>query len=113
MDVLQNILLQHNHYTILYQHSFEVLLNTLSIDLEIQLLADPSTDLQQYNIPPINKLAIILPRDNTCALNPHDIVLHKHNECYAQTTRIVRAYSNVSLLGLRASSKSLHLISVV
>ena len=33
--------------------------------------------------------------------------------CYARTMRIVRAYSNVSLSVLRASSKSLHLISVI
>ena len=34
-------------------------------------------------------------------------------DCYARTTRIVRAYSKVSLSVLRASSKSLHLVSVV
>ena len=33
--------------------------------------------------------------------------------CYARTTCIVRAYSKVSLSVLRASSRSLHLISVV
>ena len=40
-------------------------------------------------------------------------LLWQDMRCYARTTCIVRAYSNVSLSVLRASSKSLHLVSVV
>ena len=65
METLQDVLLQNNRYTPLYQHSFEVLLKTPSIDLEIRLLSDPSTDLRRYNIPSVDELAVILPGDDT------------------------------------------------
>jgi hypothetical protein len=76
MDTLQNTLLQHNRYRPLFCHCMEVLQDTPSQVLQICLLADPSTDLCRYNEPSNNEIAVVLPGDDTRAVNPRDIILH-------------------------------------
>jgi len=80
MQSLQNILMQTNRYSQLFLHAFEILERTPSMDLGIRILADPSTDLRRYNAPAVDEIAVILPGEQTRALNPRDIILHHRDD---------------------------------
>jgi hypothetical protein len=69
MDYLQNTLLQNNRYNALFYHSKEVLDCTPSRELHIRLLADPDMDLRRYNPPSENEIAVIVPGDETRAVD--------------------------------------------
>lgn len=77
MNALQSVLNQYNKYSKIFLHAFEVLRTTPSIDLHFRILADPSADLKRYNPPSVNELAVILPGEDTHAMNPRDIILHQ------------------------------------
>src|SRR6266852_3089274 len=70
-------LIQTNSYKELFLHAFEILERTPSRDLTIQIVADPSTDLRQYNVPIVDEIAIIISGDLRRAVNPCDIILHR------------------------------------
>lgn len=36
-------------------------------------------DLQRYNAPSVNEIAVIIPSENSHALDPQDVVLHRRN----------------------------------
>ena len=52
-------------------------MNTPSRDLHIQILADPSADHRRYNLPSVNEVAVVVPGNDTQAVNPRDIVLQQ------------------------------------
>ena len=79
MDFLQRLLLQHNHCTKLFLHMYEVLQNSLSRELGIQILAERSTDVQCYNMLAVDEIAVVIPGDKSHAADPWDIVLHTCN----------------------------------
>jgi hypothetical protein len=76
MCYLQDMLLLTNWYKQIFLHAFEILENTPSRDLRIRILANPSTDLQCYNIPSVNEIAVILPGIQSHAQDACDIILH-------------------------------------
>ena len=76
MNNLQNMLLESNCFTRLYLHSFKILENTPSTDLKICIVADPSTDLRRYNKLFVDEIAIVLPGDQSRAVNPCNVILH-------------------------------------
>ena len=78
IDYLQNALLEINQYIQLYLYFFQVLETTPSEDIQIRLIADPTTDLWRYNAPLVNEIAVILPSDHSQFLNPCNIILHDH-----------------------------------
>lgn len=61
----------------MFLHAFEILQQTPSRDLAIQIVADPSTDLRRYNVPTVQEIAVIIPGDHTLPVNPRDIILHQ------------------------------------
>lgn len=77
MAYLQDMLVHTNRYTRIFLHSLEILTSTPSIDLQIRIVADPSTDLRRYNAPSVNEIAVIIPGENSHAVDPRDIVLHR------------------------------------
>jgi hypothetical protein len=77
MNDLQNMLLETNRYKKLYQHSIAILQNMPSVDLQICIVADLSTDLRQYNAPNVDEIAVILPGEQSQAVDPRDIILHQ------------------------------------
>jgi hypothetical protein len=58
---------------------FQILDETPSIDIALHILADPSTNLHQYNTSTIDKIAVIIPSDDSHTFSPRDIVLHGRN----------------------------------
>ena len=79
MEYLQNLLIERNHYTQFFLHAFEILHRTPSSDLAIEILADPSTDLRRYNVPTEDEIAVVLPGQQTHAVNPRNIILHQRH----------------------------------
>ena len=77
MAKLQSVLNRHNQYCKMFLHAFEILQSTPSTDLHIRILANPSADLRRYNLPTANELAVIVPGDDTRAVDPRDIILHR------------------------------------
>ena len=61
MNFLQHLLLQHNHCTKLFLHMYEVLQNSLSRELSIQILIERSTDVQCYNMLAVDEIAVVIP----------------------------------------------------
>jgi hypothetical protein len=76
MEYLQTMLHENHQYTALFKHSLEVLQTTPSRDLGIHIVADPSTDSRQYNVPSADEIVVIIPGDGSQAINPCNIVLH-------------------------------------
>ena len=76
MEYLQNTVLDNNRYKFLYLHSFKILERTAFRDIQLRLVADPTTDLRRYNAPSVDEIAVIVPGDQTRAHDPRDIILH-------------------------------------
>ena len=75
MRDLQDMLRDTHCYSAAFLHSFEVLQNTPSIELNLRIVTDPSTDVRRYNAPSANEIAIVIPGDGSHAVQPRDIVL--------------------------------------
>jgi hypothetical protein len=76
MKYLEDFLLTSNHYTHVFFRAKEVLDRNPSRDLGIRIIADNSADTRRYNVPVVHEIAIVLPGDQSRAVNPRNIVLH-------------------------------------
>jgi hypothetical protein len=79
MERLQDMLTWTNQYNLMFLHAYEILQRTPSHDLSLWILADPSTNLRQYNAPSIDEIAVLIPDDETIAANPRDVILHSRS----------------------------------
>jgi hypothetical protein len=79
MEQLQDMLLSCNRYCALFLHAFEYLEHTPSRDFALHILADPTKDINRYNVPTVDEIAVIVPGDETSTVNPRDVILHGRN----------------------------------
>jgi hypothetical protein len=77
MAMLQNVIRQYHQYTPVYLHAYEILCNYKTEDVCIRLRVAPGTDHRRYNLPSANKVAVILPGDQSRA-DARDIILRNH-----------------------------------
>jgi hypothetical protein len=79
MHTLQRLLIDHNKYCHLFLHTFQVLDHSPLSDVSLRILADLSTDLCRYNAPFVDKIAVLIPDDDSHGFNLQNVVLHGHN----------------------------------
>lgn len=80
MRTLQCVLWDHNAYTPIYQHVYEVLREYDAPDYTVRLCVVPGNNLHQYNLPTVNEVAIILPGEDIFQGNHRDIIIHLQPE---------------------------------
>lgn len=79
MALLQNTLLQSNHYARVYQHAQQVFEHYNGVDITLRLVVHERLDRRRYNLPTSDDIAVILPGDDTTARDKREIVLHRRN----------------------------------
>ena len=77
METLQDVLVQHHCYAVLFRTAHKWLAcEPDDSPLIIHLLADPTHGQQHYNLPSVTEIAAVITGDGSQATDSHDIVLH-------------------------------------
>ena len=82
MRTLQRIMWDHNAYTPIYQHAYEVLRRYDAPDYTVRLCVLPGNDPRRYNLPTADEVGVILPGENTFQGDHRDIVIHLRPQHY-------------------------------
>lgn len=85
LRILQQLLLDHNRYAHIYQHSYEVLRSYDAPDFSVKLCVVPVHDPRCYNLPMADEVGVILPEGRDFEGDFRDIVLHLRPEYYRGT----------------------------
>ena len=76
MRSLQQIMWNHNVYTRIYQHAYEVLRLYDAPDYTVKLCVLPGNDPRRYNLPTADEVSVILPGNDSFQGDFCDIILH-------------------------------------
>ena len=82
MHTLQCVLWDHNAYTPIYQHAYEVLRAYDAPDYTVRLCVVPGNYPRHYNLPTADEVGVILPGENTFQGDHRDIVIHLRPQHY-------------------------------
>jgi hypothetical protein len=82
MQLLQELLIEQNHYSHLYQHAYEILQgHNIQNDIELRISATIQPDHRRYNCATADEIAVILPGNETSpeGRDSRDIILRKRD----------------------------------
>lgn len=93
MELLQDVLHNHNPYARIYNYAHEVLNRYPDAeDVSVRLRVSPSLDRRRYNLPTADEVAVILP-SNRSATDPRDIILHRRDGPLQRISDLHPAYT--------------------
>jgi hypothetical protein len=82
MQVLQGVMADHNAYSPIYRHAYEVLQTYNAPDYTVRLCVVPGNDPRRYNLPTADEVGVILPGENIFQGDHRDIILHLRPQYY-------------------------------
>ena len=80
--MLQQVMCDHNAYTPIYQHAYEVLQSNDAPDYTVKLCVVPGHDPRRYNLPTADEVGVILPEKNQFQGDNRDIIIHLRPQHY-------------------------------
>lgn len=102
MRVLQQVMCNHNAYTPIYRHAYEVLQIYNVPDYTVKLCVVPGNDPRRYNLPTADEVGVILPEHNDFQGDFRDIIIHlrpqHYNNDHLQLHRISEGHAAYSPL---------------
>ena len=80
--MLQQLMIDHNPYTPIYQHAYEILQFYDAPDYTVKLCVVPGHDPRRYNLPTADEVGVILPERNEFQGDFRDIIIHLRPQHY-------------------------------
>ena len=92
MQILQHVMRDHNVYTPIYQHAYEILQMYDAPDYTVKLCVVPGNDPRRYNLPTADEVGVILPGRSDFQGDRRDIIIHLRPQHYhdSQNLRLDR-----------------------
>ena len=81
MQILQRVMRDHNVYTPIYQHTYEILQMYDTPDYTVKLCVIPGNP-RRYNLPTADEIGVILPGRSDFQGDCHDIIIHLRPQHY-------------------------------